>query len=203
MEAGISPEIRYCAECGRPSAADEFARFGDTLICADCKNRYAQKLREGVAPAAAMSYGGFWIRLVAHIIDRVILAVAQSIAGFALFSSLLTAPRIDPSARPEEILGPMLGMIGLLSLVGLLIDGCYETFFVARLGATPGKMALGFKVVRANGGRVDLGRAVGRYFAKVLSGMILGIGYIMVGFDSQKRGLHDMICDTRVIKARD
>jgi hypothetical protein len=46
----------------------------------------------------------------------------------------------------------------------------------------------------------DLGRAIGRYFAKLLSMLILGIGYIMVAFDSEKRGLHDMICDTRVVR---
>jgi len=49
---------------------------------------------------------------------------------------------------------------------------------------------------------VSYGRAAGRYFAKMLSGIIMGIGYIMAGFDSQKRALHDMICDTRVIKSR-
>jgi uncharacterized RDD family membrane protein YckC len=47
---------------------------------------------------------------------------------------------------------------------------------------------------------VDLGRAFGRYFGKLLSAIILGIGYIMAAFDSEKRALHDMICDTRVIK---
>jgi uncharacterized RDD family membrane protein YckC len=82
----------------------------------------------------------------------------------------------------------------------MAINCCYETFFVARLGATPGKMALGLKVVRPDGGPVGLGRAFGRYFAKFLSMIILGIGYIMVGFDSEKRGLHDMICGTRVVK---
>jgi uncharacterized RDD family membrane protein YckC len=72
--------------------------------------------------------------------------------------------------------------------------------FVYKLGATPGKMALGLKVVRPGGGPVSLGRAVGRYFAKMLSYIILCIGYIIIGFDSEKRGVHDMICDTRVIK---
>jgi uncharacterized RDD family membrane protein YckC len=61
-------------------------------------------------------------------------------------------------------------------------------------------MALDLKVVRSDGGPVSLGRAVGRYFAKILSGVILLIGYIMAGFDAQKRALHDMLCDTRVIK---
>jgi uncharacterized RDD family membrane protein YckC len=62
-------------------------------------------------------------------------------------------------------------------------------------------MALGLKVIRPGGGPVSLGRAIGRYFAKMLSTVILGIGYIMIGFDSKKRGMHDMICDTRVIHA--
>jgi uncharacterized RDD family membrane protein YckC len=55
-------------------------------------------------------------------------------------------------------------------------------------------------VVRPDGRPVDLGRAFGRYFAKILSAFILLIGYIIAGFDSEKRALHDMICDTRVIK---
>ena len=67
-------------------------------------------------------------------------------------------------------------------------------------GKTPGKMALDLKVVRPDGGPISLGRAVGRYFAKIVSGIILMIGYIMAGFDSEKRALHDMMCDTRVIK---
>jgi len=62
-------------------------------------------------------------------------------------------------------------------------------------------MVLGLKVVRPNGAPVNLGRAVGRYFAKWLSSMTLGIGYIIAGFDAEKRAMHDMIVDTRVIKA--
>ena len=54
-------------------------------------------------------------------------------------------------------------------------------------------MALGLKVVRPNGGPVNLGRAVGRYFAKWLSSITLGIGYIIAGFDAEKRAMHDMI----------
>ncbi len=100
------------------------------------------------------------------------------------------------------VLAPMLGMIGVLSLVSIVIGCSYESFFVFKYGATPGKMALGLKVVRPNGGPIDLGRAVGRYFAKILSQIILYIGYIMAGFDAEKKALHDMICDTRVIKTR-
>jgi len=55
-------------------------------------------------------------------------------------------------------------------------------------------------VVRPNGARLGLGRAVGRYFAKRLNLLTGGIGYIMAGFDSEKRGLHDLMCDTRVVR---
>jgi uncharacterized RDD family membrane protein YckC len=69
-------------------------------------------------------------------------------------------------------------------------------------GATPGKMALGLKIVRPDGGPISAGRAVGRYFAEILSALTLMIGYMMAGWDSEKRALHDRIADTRVIKTR-
>jgi uncharacterized RDD family membrane protein YckC len=61
-------------------------------------------------------------------------------------------------------------------------------------------MVCGLKVVRSGGEKVSYGRAFGRYWATFVSGMILAIGYIMAAFDSQKRALHDRICDTRVIR---
>jgi uncharacterized RDD family membrane protein YckC len=63
-------------------------------------------------------------------------------------------------------------------------------------------MVIGVKVLRPDGSPVSLGRAYGRYFAKFISALTLLIGFIMAGFDSQKRALHDMICDTRVVKSR-
>ena len=63
-------------------------------------------------------------------------------------------------------LGTLLGALALSTVVGMAIGASYEGYFVYRLGATPGKMALGLKVVRQDGGPVGLGRAVGRYFGK-------------------------------------
>lgn len=192
----------YCAECGRPSTPDELARFGELLICPACKNSYAQKLREGVAPAATVVYGGFWIRFLAAIIDGIILMVVGSIVQFALLGSLVAIPQPHAGADPMVYIGSMLGALGIAWLINTALGCCYEAFFVAKLSATPGKMALGLKVLRPDGSRVSLGRAAGRYFAKMLSAIILMIGYIMAGFDAQKRALHDMICDTRVIKSQ-
>jgi uncharacterized RDD family membrane protein YckC len=178
---------------------DEMARFGDAMICPNCKNSYAQRLREGVAPAAAgrYQYAGFWIRVLAVIIDSIILGVVQSILQFTALRPMLG--NVDLEGNPAAVLAAF-SAIGVLGLISLAISCAYESIFVAQMGATPGKMALGMRVVRPDGSRVDLGRAAGRYFAKMLSGIILCIGYIMVGFDAEKRGLHDMICDTRVVR---
>jgi uncharacterized RDD family membrane protein YckC len=205
MASTYGPGTLYCAECGRPSTPDDLARFGDLLICPACKESYAQKLREGVAPAVAVQYAGFWIRFVAYAIDAVILYILGRIVQSAIGASAFRIPQIQPGQDPSQSLaqfGAIMGVLGLVTLVSTIIGCTYETLFVAKMAATPGKMALGLKVVRADGSRVGVGRAAGRYFAKILSAMILFIGYIMAGFDSQKRGLHDMICDTRVIKSR-
>src|SRR5262249_23196178 len=144
------PEIMYCAECGRPSTADELARFGDLLICPDCKNKYAQKLREGVAPASTVQYGGFWIRLVAYIIDGVILSVVQYVLGLAL-RGILIPNYTQPQPGDLGAVIAMLPAIGVSALIGITCGALYEGLFVSRLGATPGKMALGLKVVRPDG----------------------------------------------------
>ncbi|HMC58370.1 MAG TPA: RDD family protein [Candidatus Solibacter sp.] len=195
----FAPQSMFCSECGRSTPADELARFGDRLVCLDCKNSYAQKLREGVAIGAGVRFAGFWIRVAAALIDAIILFIAGSILQYAVLGSRVGSPIFDP-ANPEAHLGETFAILGIAWLIGTVTGATYEGVFVYKLGATPGKMALGLKVVRPGGGPVSLGRAIGRYFAKLLSAMILGIGYFMVGFDSEKRGMHDMICDTRVIK---
>ena len=204
MDAAQSSETLYCAECGRPSRPDELARFGNLMICSACKESYTQKLREGAAQPAKVSYAGFWIRFVAALIDGIIMGVVAGILQVAVFGSFLAA------ARPQQIgavpdltaMGPYLGFLGIIYLVQIALVSTYEAFFVAKLGATPGKMVIGVKVLRPDGSPVSLGRAYGRYFSKFISGLTLFIGFIMAGFDSQKRALHDMICDTRVVKSR-
>src|SRR5262249_22935465 len=157
-------------------------------------NNYAQKLREGVAPAVTFRYAGFWIRFVAFVLDGIIMAMVSGIVQFAILGSMISTVVPTPGARPEEILPQMLGRIAIATVIGTALHATYEALFVAHLGATPGKLALGLKVVRTGGGPVSLGRAFARYFAKMLSNFTLLIGYIMAGFDSQKRALHDMIC---------
>ncbi|NBS23526.1 MAG: hypothetical protein EBS78_06045 [Altererythrobacter sp.] len=72
----------------------------------------------------------------------------------------------------------------------------------ARIAGTLGKIAVGIIVTDTNGNRITWLRALGRYFAKILSGIVLLIGHIMVAFTERKQGLHDMICSTLVVKGR-
>jgi uncharacterized RDD family membrane protein YckC len=200
----MSPETLYCAECGRPSSGDELARFGDLLICPDCKNNYAQKLREGVAPVSQVRWGGFWIRVGAYLIDVIILFVVNYVIDLSLRGILIPT---YPQPQPGDIgaVMAMLPALGITTLINMAVGALYEGLFVARVGATPGKMVAGLKVVRPDGSPVGLGRAFGRYFVKFFEWAIVfigWIGFVIVGFDEQKRALHDRICDTRVIRIR-
>jgi uncharacterized RDD family membrane protein YckC len=60
-------------------------------------------------------------------------------------------------------------------------------------------MALGIKVTDMTGNKLSFGRATGRYFAKIISGLIMGIGYFMAGFTQQKQALHDIIASCLVV----
>lgn len=65
---------------------------------------------------------------------------------------------------------------------------------------TLGKIALGIKVTDIQGNRISFARATGRYFGKILSGLVLMIGFIMAGFTEKKQALHDILADCLVIK---
>jgi uncharacterized RDD family membrane protein YckC len=192
--------MMYCAECGRPYSPDDLAHFGPTLICGWCKDTYAQKLREGVAPRTGMVYASFWNRVGAFLIDSTILAIVGGAVQSTVMGPFFTLPAVKPGAAPSlDALGSLLGVLGLVTLLNMAIAACYEGIFVGKMAATPGKMAVGLRVVRADGSGVTMARGFGRYFAKFISSMTLLIGYIMIAFDAERRGLHDMICDTRVI----
>jgi uncharacterized RDD family membrane protein YckC len=87
----------------------------------------------------------------------------------------------------------------VLMCVNLAVGMSYETLMIGKYGATVGKMVMKIRVITAEGQKVSYLRALGRYFAKLLSGMTLMIGYLMAAFDDEKRTLHDRICNTRVI----
>ncbi|HEY6270663.1 MAG TPA: RDD family protein [Terriglobales bacterium] len=151
-------------------------------------------------PSASAGYGGFWIRVVAAIID----AIALSIIALPI-RMIIFAVRHTPSYRmgPNygENLGPLLAVLPLLLGANLLVSWLYEALMTSSSWqATLGKKALNLKVTDEAGNRISFARATGRHFAKYLSAAILFIGYIMVAFTERKRALHDMLAGTLVRK---
>jgi uncharacterized RDD family membrane protein YckC len=153
-----------------------------------------------VAPVAAAGYGGFWIRVVAAIIDAILLRVVVAPVGM-IFGGLGLAGGMMGGIPHSGIPHMGLGLLGGGVTIVLLVFGSwlYEAFMESSsYQATLGKMILGMKVTDLSGNRISFGRATGRHFAKWISGMILCIGYIMVGFTERKQGLHDLLAGTLV-----
>ncbi|CAN5916932.1 RDD family protein [soil metagenome] len=143
----------------------------------------------GPAGDAQVAYGGFWIRLVAYLIDAILLTIVGGVLGSIFGFSLWDADWEDYD--------PTLNLVSVV--IGWLYFALLES---SERGATVGKMALGLRVVTGAGQRLSFMTASGRYFAKIVSALIFFIGFIMIGFTERKRGLHDMIADTLVIKTR-
>ena len=191
----------YCVECGRPFPSSEMVMLGGASVCAACKPLYMQRMRESGQGMAQRRYAGFWIRFVARVIDFVILFVVGLIIRLPLLVVFGLGAGGLRAGNPA-MLPAMMTMLGVMSLINLAIAIGYEVYFVSTKGGTIGKLILGLKIIRADGGPVSAGLAAGRYLAQMISGFILFIGYIMAGLDVEKRSLHDRICNTRVIYAK-
>jgi len=207
---GSSAETRYCSECGRPFPANELYMMGTATVCAGCRPTVAQRMPAAAAysapaytPVGARHYGGFWIRFVAKVIDVIVIGIASSIIRLPLTLMGIGRIGLGRITGPEDVFAnlPFLASLaGVSFFINIALSLCYEVYFLSTRGATLGKMAVGVKVIRADGGPISPGLAAGRYFAAFLSGpFTICIGYIIAGFDREKRSLHDHICGTRVI----
>jgi len=134
-------------------------------------------------------YGGFWLRFLARFIDGLAQVFLATLVGGILGGLGFILPFI-----------PGLFVFGQIG--GIAVAVAYDVYFIRKYDATPGKLALGLKVLRADGSRLSVGRIVGRYFSHILSALPLALGYIIAAFDSEKRALHDHVCETRVIKSK-
>jgi uncharacterized RDD family membrane protein YckC len=176
-----------CAECGRTFPKSEMIQYENSWICPSCKPIFFQRVREGVAAKGDVTYAGFWIRVLAKIVDNIILQVVALACRWLL--NVFLSPTDNPAA-----------FFVIVWVVSIVIGASYGTYFVGKFGATPGKMACRLKIIMADETQLTYLRALGRHFAEVLSSITLGVGYIMAAFDEEKRSLHDRICDTRVIR---
>ncbi len=182
----------------------QWALFGDVREIYLGQVRLQQSASSGLTqPAFAfnqktslsnLSFAGFWIRVAATLIDIfILLGIDLGVALLFGFSVFMWSAMEPGSAHGG-------GTAILAQLFQVLLPILYSVYFVGKYGATPGKKAVGIRIIREDGSPVGYGLALGRFFAKILSALIFYIGYIMIAFTSQKCGLHDYICRTRVIK---
>ncbi len=82
----------------------------------------------------------------------------------------------------------------------LLVSALYVIIGWSVWSTTIGKRIFGLYVLRPDGSKLTFGRAFARWLATSLSLILLGIGFLMIAFRRDKRGLHDLICDTVVVK---
>lgn len=184
--------MMFCPHCG--VASQSGARY--CVSCGAALSVIVSSLPL-VLTAREPRYVGFWLRVVAALIDYFLCQVMTVIVafplGFALGASMATS---FPVADIES------AATGMGFLIGLAMQWLW--FTVAESSAwqaSVGKKILGIKVTDLTGKRIDFGRANGRYWSKLLSGLFLGLGFIMVAFTGKKQGLHDKLAGTLVIKA--
>jgi len=202
--AGAGEEMEFCAVSGKAYPRSQMVQYEGKWISAEHREAFFQRLREGVGIPGEMAYAGFWIRFVAKFIDGIVVWIVSMLKSLVLVLLMFGHMNVFvPSANPAENMPLFLAYQGVNFVTDIAIGILYSWFFLSRFQATPGKMALGLKVVRADGSKLQTPRIIGRYFGEMLSGFTLGIGYIMAGLDEpEKRALHDRVCDTRVIKSK-
>jgi uncharacterized RDD family membrane protein YckC len=131
---------------------------------------------------------GFWRRVGAHVVDGFILNVFVFFASF-LMGLMAGVTGTEPSGA--ALLG---------GVIGLVVPMLYCVSFWVKKGATPGKMMLGIRVVREDGGDVTSGQSIIRYIGYLPSSLVLGLGYLWMLFDGEKRCWHDIMAGTRVVR---
>ncbi len=206
--ANLADDAVFCISCGTPTgrqASTPALATPPAYAAAAPRSPYADPA--GLIASRGFAYAGFWVRLVAHLIDGLIIGAAALLIFLPLL--FLTGAAANFGAMAQEhgqpnpaVVGGFLAMIfafGAAAVVGQWLYFAYLESGAKQ--ATWGKQAMGLYVTDLTGNPVTFGRASGRFFAKIVSGMIpLAIGYIMAGFTERKQALHDMIASTLVLR---
>ena len=152
-----------------------------------------------------VNYAGFWIRFAAVFIDGLVLAVPGCVLAGIMMAILI--PIMANAGSGSGGSGPDSAVMAIVqvfaNLGSVVISWLYFGFMESsKWQATLGKRAVGIFVTDLQGNPISFGRASGRYFASILSGLVLSIGYIIGAFTERKQTLHDMIVGTVVVEGR-
>ena len=194
----------FCPQCGSPND-DEYA------FCKQC----GASLRRGETPAPAPApplstpppaaqaagqatrYASFGRRLLAVILDAIVAGVIGGLIGAMLgfmagFGGVVTGADDSVVSDVSDLLGLLTGIAAGWLYEALLVSSSYQ--------ATLGKMAVGIVVTDMQGRRISFLRATGRHFGKIVSGMLLMIGYLIQPFTEKRQTLHDIMAGCLVLQ---
>lgn len=149
-----------------------------------------------------MIYAGFFRRLIAFLLDICIVLVPTILflIGPMVVFTFLTVGGLPNPPSPDQ-----LNLLGIAAFGWQILLILFLWLYFALLESGPhqatwGKRLLGIKVIGQDGARISFARATGRFFSKILSYATFYIGFIMAAFTNRKCALHDMICETYVVK---
>jgi uncharacterized RDD family membrane protein YckC len=175
----------YCPRCG---AHNEDA----DKMCNSC----GQPIKKG------RELAGFWRRYGASLLDMAILYILFILVLLIFVAIEIIGASATSSGNSGDTFGNAFGIVvmcfgyGICALIALLYFSWFES---SRFQATPGKLAVGMIVIGLDGNRISFGKAIIRTLSKIISGLILYIGFFMIGFTEKRQGLHDMIAGTTVV----
>jgi uncharacterized RDD family membrane protein YckC len=224
--ASVPAGATFCSNCGQPVAGYSVGQANpgepaepavatpvstsspaDTYAATPSPPVQTWQPPVAIQPTSTVGYAGFWLRFVAAIIDGLILLAVRKILflpfGIRTGMGMGMGGIFRGGRQPQDFsaLMPMLGLMFRIAIISALIQWLYFSLMESSVWqATLGKKALGLTVTDLEGRRISFGRATGRYFAKILSTLTIGIGYLMAGFTAKKQALHDMIAGTLVLR---
>jgi uncharacterized RDD family membrane protein YckC len=195
----------FCGACGRPVVGYSVGGPAPAVAAAYPGGAVAVA---SVPQLGSRAYAGFWVRFVAYVIDSLLLsvvvvvigAIAVGFIGFGAFrDEFEEMARNQPNPAFPALFFVTVMTLGFCSVIlgWLYYAGMESSDYQGSLG----KMALGLVVTDTDGQRIGFARASGRYFAKLITGLVpLFIGWIMAGFTERKQALHDMIASCLVLR---
>jgi len=202
--ANVTDGAAFCSACGQPISAVTPVGVAPVQPAPGLPAPYAAS--PPLAPILPSPYAGFWLRVVAHLIDDLLLGIgfgilvliAVAIVGVGSLRTMIEGM----NGEDPQIPAAMISAIIFVGLASMLLAWIYNAGMESsRHQGTLGKMALGLIVTDSQGRPIGFGHATGRYFAKIITGLIpLGVGYAMAGFTEKKQALHDMIAGCLVLR---
>ena len=153
-----------------------------------------------------VKYAGFWWRFLAYIIDDLIIGAVSwifalpilAIFGISMYSFSEAGMNPDDA---ELLLIPIIMAGSSIGFLAIIVQWLYFALMESsKHQGTLGKIVLKIKVTDVEGNRINFARATGRHFGKILSGMILMIGYILAGLTEKRQAVHDILASCYVIK---